>query len=208
MKTNNKYREHIELWLILSFMISLGWVFGLVLTSFLLEVINPISENITTLVVAGILGGLIIGLLSMFIAWKSIKSILVWVLTTTLGWTLGLAGTMLGLQLIEGATGWLIGGAFGGLVFGILQSFGFKSDFNSRSLLWLTLNLLSWAGAYGFGYAIPADLGLVRITSINTILSKGMLGWVLFGTLSGLSLLLLFSTFKRGDRGDRVQWLP
>ncbi len=205
---NKKYYFQIELWLVLSFLISLGWVFGLVLTSFIMEMAEINPDKLINLILAGILGGLIISILSMLITRNFIKKAVTWVPLTTLGWALGLSGTLLFIQFMDSTTGWLIGGALGGLIYGLLQSFGFNSDFDGKTIVWLILNAFGWAGAYGFGYALPADLGLKQITSINTILSKGMLGWVLFGTLAGLLLTLLFSTLKRGDRGDRVQWLP
>ncbi len=205
---NKKYYAQVELWLILSFLNSLGWVFGLILTSFIMEGITSNLSTMIGLIIAGILGGLVISFLSMLIMRSSVKTTAIWVLCTTSGWILGLSGTLFSIQLLGGSIGWLIGGAFGGLIFGLLQSFGLKSGFDSINILWLTLNALGWASAYEFGYALPADLGLNQIASISTVLSKGMLGWVLFGTLAGLLLTLLFSTLKRGDRGDRIQWLP
>ncbi len=205
---NKKYYAQVELWLILSFLNSLGWVFGLILTSFITEGITSDLSTMIGLIIAGILGGLVISFLSMLIMRAFVKTTAIWVLCTTSGWILGLSGTLFSIQWLGGSIGWLIGGAFGGLIFGLLQSFGFNSDFDGKTILWLMLNALGWASAYEFGYALPADLGLNQISSINTVLSKGMLGWVLFGTLAGLLLTLLFSTLKRSDRGDRIQWLP
>ena len=207
MKENKSLRDQIELWLMLVFLTSLGWSFGLILTSVLVGVVGTPPERSINLILAGILGGILISLLSTFVLRDSIRTIGNWVLAATLGWVLGLLGTIYSIQLMPGAAGWLIGGALGGLIYGLVQSFGFKPGFG-RSIPWIILNALGWAAAYGLGFAFPSGLGMESIASLNISISKGLLGWVMLGTFAVLLLILLFATLKRGDRGDRVQWWP
>lgn len=207
MNERKSFRDQLELWLMLVFLTSLGWTFGLILTSVLVGALGMARESSINLFLAGIFGGLFISLLSVFVLHDSIKSMRVWLLVGTLGWVLGLLGAISIFKLIPGATGWLIGGALGGLICGVIQRFGFKSGFG-RSILWITLNALGWAVAYGLGFGLPSKLGMEGISSTSIPLSKGMLGWVMLGTFAVLLLILLFATLKRGDRGPRVQWWP
>ncbi len=207
MKASKSFRDQVELWLMLVFLTSLGWSFGLILTSVLVGTVTTVLDSTIKLVLAGILGGILISLLSMFVLRDSVKSMATWLLAATLGWALGLLGTTYSIQIMSGAVGWIISGALGGLIYGLVQGYGFKPGFG-RSVPWIILNALGWAGAYGFGYALPSDLGMDRIASINVSVSKGMLGWVMLGTIAILLLILLFATLKRGDRGERVQWWP
>ena len=207
MKASKSFRDQIELWLMLVFLTSLGWSFVLILTSVLVGAVGAVPGSTTSLALAGILGGILISLLSTFALRDSIQNMGTWLLATTLGWMLGLLGTVYSTQAMSGATGWIIGGALGGLIYGLVQSYGFRPGFG-RSIPWIILNALGWAGAYGFGYALPTDLSMDRIASINVSVSKGMLGWVMLGAFAVLTLILLFATLKRGDRGERVQWWP
>lgn len=201
-------REQIELWLMLVFLTSLGWSFGLILTSVFVGTIGTPPESSINSILAGILGGILISLLSMFILHDHIKTMRTWILVASLGWVLGLLGTIYSIQLIPGTAGWIFGGALGGLIYGLVQGFGFKPGFG-RGIPWIILNAVGWAAAYGLGNAFPSDMGLERITAINITISKGLLGWVMVGTLAVLLLILLFATLERGDRGEkRVQWWP
>jgi hypothetical protein len=208
MNEKTGLRDQIELWLMLLFLTSLGWSFGLILTSVFVSAIGSSPERSINLTLAGILGGILISLLSMFILRDSLKNMRIWVLATTLGWVLGLLGTSYSIQLISGAFGWIIGGALGGLIYTLVQRFGYKPGFG-KGIPWLILNALGWGAAYGLGHAFPSELGMQAISSISTFVSKGMLGWVMLGTFAVLILILLFATIKRGDRGEnRVQWWP
>jgi hypothetical protein len=207
MKVRNSLRSQVELWLMLVFLTSLGWSFGLILTAMLVSAVGTPPEKIINLVLVGILGGIIISLLSIFVLHDSIQSTGTWMLAATLGWLLGLLSTVYSIQIMPGAAGWIIGGALGGLIYGIVQSYGFKPRFE-KGVSWLVLNALGWAIAYGLGYAIPSDLGLDSITSINAPIAQGMLGWVMLGTVAILFIVLSFATSKRGDRGERTQWWP
>lgn len=207
MNEKKGFRNQVELWLMLIFLTSLGWSFGLILTSVFVGAIGTPPERGINLTLAGILGGILVSLLSMFVLQDSIKTMRIWVLAATLGWVLGLLGTVYSIQLIPGVAGWLIGGALGGLIYGLVQRFGFKPGFG-RSVQWIILNALGWAGAYGLGYAFPSDLGMESIASMNISIAKGLLGWVMLGTFAILALILMFATLKREDRGERVQWWP
>jgi hypothetical protein len=208
METNKSFRDQIELWLILVFLGSLGWSFGLILTSVLVGAIGIAPGSIISLISAGILGGVFVSLLSMYVLRKSVKGIGAWILAATLGWTLGLLGTIYSMQAMSGGIAWIVGGALGGLIYGLIQSFGFKPGFG-KSLPWIILNGAGWAVAYGLGYAFPSDMGLEGIASMSVPVAKGMLGWVMLGTFAVLFLILLFATLKRGDRSEnRVQWWP
>lgn len=90
MKVNNGIRSQIELWLLLVFLVSLGWSFGLILTSALSSFLGIEPGSIINIFIAGILGGIFISFLSLFIILESIRSVGVWLLTTTLGWLSGL----------------------------------------------------------------------------------------------------------------------
>ncbi len=85
---NKKYYAQVELWLILSFLNSLGWVFGLILTSFITEGITSDLSTMIGLIIAGILGGLVISFLSMLIMRSFVKTTAIWVLCTKSGWIL------------------------------------------------------------------------------------------------------------------------
>jgi hypothetical protein len=207
MKASKSFRDQVELWLILIFLTSLGWSFGLILTSVLVGTVTTALDSTIKLVLAGILGGILISLLSMFVLRDFLRSMGTWLLAATLGWALGLLGTTYSIQAMSGAVGWIIGGALGGLIYGLVQSFGFKPGFG-RSIPWIILNALGWAVAYGLGNAFPSDMGMESITAMSVTISKGLLGWVMLGTFAVLLLILLFATIKRGDRGERVQWWP
>jgi len=208
MKTNKNFRGQIELWLILVFLASLGWSFGLILTSVLVGVIGVAPGSIISLILAGILGGVFVSLLSLFVMRKSVKGMGAWILAATSGWTFGLLGTIYSMKAMSGAAAWIVGGALGGLIYGVIQGFGFKPGFG-KGILWIILNAIGWAVAYGLGYYLPSDLGMEGIASINIPVAKGMLGWVMLGTFAVLFLILLFATLKRGDRSEnRVQWWP
>ncbi len=207
MKAIDSLRSQVELWLMLIFLTSLGWTFGLILTSVIVSAAGTPPENSINLVLVGILGGIFISLLSMFVLQNSIQSVRVWMLAATLGWLLGLLTMAYSMQIMTGAAGWIIGGALGGLIYGIVHSFGFKPRFG-KGIPWIVLNALGWAIAYGLGYAIPSDLGMDNIASINAPIASGMLGWVMFGTLAILFLILISANSKRGDSGERIQWWP
>ena len=208
MNEKTGLRDQIELWLMLLFLTSLGWSFGLILTSVFVSAIGSPPEGSINLTLAGILGGILISLLSMFILRDAIKNMRIWVLATTLGWMLGLLGTSYSIQLIPGVLGWIIGGALGGLIYALVQRFGYKPGFG-KGIPWLILSALGWGAAYGLGHAFPSELGMQGIASISTFISKGMLGWVMLGTFAVLILILLFATLKRGDRGEsQIQWWP
>ena len=108
---------------------------------------------------------------------------------------------------MDGDLGWLVGGAIGGLIYGLAQSFGLRREFG-RNIPWFVLNALGWAGAYGLGFTLPTDFGVDRITTMSIPISKGMLGWVMLGTFAVLLLILLFATVSKGDKGERIQWWP
>jgi hypothetical protein len=208
MNESKGLRDQIELWLMLVFLTSLGWSFGLILTSMFVGAIGTSPERSINLTLAGILGGILISLLSMFVLRDAIKSMRIWILAATLGWVLGLLGTIYSIQVISGVLGWIIGGALGGLIYGLVQVFGFKPGFG-RGIPWIILNALGWAAAYGLGHAFPSDMGVGSISAMNVTISKGLLGWVMLGTFAVLVLILIFATIKRGDRGgNRVQWWP
>jgi len=207
MKTVNNLPGQIELWLLLVFLISIGWPFGLILTSVLFGVFSVALGNISSLVIAGIVGGIFISLLSLFVLRDSIRSTGTWVLVTITGWVLGLLGTFYSIEAMTGGTAWIIGGALGGLIYGLIQSAGFKTK-SGKSIYQIILNALGWAGAYGLGYAVPSKLSLNNIPFLSEAVTRGMLGWVMLGTFAVLLLILLFATLKRGDRGERVQWWP
>jgi len=208
MKASKSFRDQFELWLMLVFLTSLGWSFGLILTSMLVGTVITALDGIISLILTGILGGILISLLSIFVLRDSVLSMGNWVLAASLGWVLGLLGTVYSVQAMSGATGWIIGGALGGLIYGLIQSFGFKPGFG-KSIPWIILNTLGWAIAYGIGYALPPDLSMDRIAAMNMPIAKGMLGWVMLGTFAVLFLILLFATLKREDRSEnRVQWWP
>lgn len=207
MKANKIIRDQIELWLILLFLTSLGWSFGLILTSVLVGTLGLAPDNFASLILAGIVGGFFISLLSLFILRESVRGLGAWILAATLGWTFGLLGTIYIMRVMSGAIGWIIGGALGGLIYGMLQRFGFKPNFG-KAPLWIVLNMLGWGIAYGLGFFIPSDLGMDQIVSINVPIAKGILGWVILGTFSVLILILAFASPKRGDRGEKVEWWP
>ena len=207
MKTVNSLPGQIELWLLLVFLISIGWPFGLILTSVLFGVFSVALGNISSLVIAGIVGGIFISLLSLFVLRDSIRNTGTWVLVTITGWVLGLLGTFYSIEAMTGGTAWIIGGALGGLIYGLIQSAGFKAK-SGKSIYQIILNALGWAGAYGLGYAIPSKLSLNNIPFLSEAVTRGMLGWVMLGIFAVLLLILLFATLKRGDRGERVQWWP
>ena len=207
MNERKGFRAQLELWLILVFLTSLGWSFGLILTAVFVGVMGTPPERSINLTLAGILGGILISLLSMFVLRDSIITMRSWVLAATLGWLLGLLGTIYSIQLIPGVTGWLIGGALGGLIYGLAQGFGLKPGFG-KGLPWILLNGLGWTAAYELGNAFPSEIGMQDITSISIPISKGLLGWVMLGTFAVLALILLFATLKREDRGERIQWWP
>lgn len=207
MNEKKGIRNQVELWLMLVFLTSLGWSFGLILTSVFVGAIGTPSERGINLTLAGILGGILVSLISMFVLHDSIKTMRIWVLAATLGWVLGLLGTVYSIQLVPGMAGWLIGGALGGLIYGLVQRFGLKPGFG-RGILWIVLNAVGWAAAYGLGNAFPTEMGMQSITAMNLVISKGLLGWVVLGTFAVLALILSFATLKREDRGERVQWWP
>ena len=207
MDVRKGLRDQIELWLMLLFLTSLGWSFGLILTSVVVGAFGTPPERSINLTLAGMLGGVFVSFLSMFVLRDAIKTTKTWVLAATLGWLLGLLGTVYTIQLMEGALGWIVGGAIGGLVYGLVQSFGLRREFG-RNIPWIVLNALGWAGAYGLGYTLPTDFGVDRIATMSIPISKGMLGWVMLGTFAVLLLILLFATVSKGDKGERIQWWP
>ena len=207
MESNKSFRDQVEMWLILVFLASLGWSFGLILASVLTGAFRIAPGSTLSLVLAGIVGGVFVSLLSMFILRDSLRSRGTWILAATSGWVLGLLSTIYSIQAMSGALAWMLGGALGGLIYGLVQGIGLKPGFG-RSVQWILLNGVGWAAAYGLGYVFPSDMGLQGIASMNVSVSKGMLGWVMLGTFAVLLLILVFGTLKRGDRGGKVQWWP
>ena len=207
MKTVNSLPGQIELWLLLVLLISIGWPFGLILTSLIFGAFSVALGNISSLVIAGISGGILISLLSLYVLRDSIRGTGIWVLATIMGWVLGLLGTFYSIESMSGGTAWIMGGALGGLIYGLIQSAGFRNK-SGKSILRIILNVIGWASAYGIGYAIPTKLSLDNIPLLSEAITRGMLGWVMLGIFAVLLLILLFATLKRGDRGERVQWWP
>jgi hypothetical protein len=208
MKTVNSLSGQIELWLLLVLLISIGWPFGLILTSLIFGAFRVALGSISSLVIAGISGGILISLLSLYVLRDSIRGTGIWVLATITGWVLGLLGTFYSIKSMSGGTAWIVGGALGGLIYGLIQSAGLKNK-SGKSFLRIILNAIGWASAYGIGYAIPSTLSLDNIPLLSEAITRGMLGWVMLGIFAVLLLILLFSTLKRGDRSEkRVQWWP
>ena len=58
MKASKSFRDQVELWLMLVFLTSLGWSFGLILTSVLVGTVTTLLDSTIKLVLAGILGGI------------------------------------------------------------------------------------------------------------------------------------------------------
>lgn len=207
MKTVNSLPGQVELWLLLVLIISIGWPFGLILTSLIFGAFSVALGNISSLVIAGILGGIFISLLSLYVLRDSIQGTGIWVFATITGWVLGLLGTFYSIEALTGGTAWIVGGALGGLIYGTFQSIGFKTR-SRKGIHQIILNAIGWASAYGIGYAIPSKLSLDNLPFLSQAVTRGMLGWVMLGAFAVLLLILLFATLKRRDRGERIQWWP
>ena len=82
MKTVNSLPGQIELWLLLVLLISIGWPFGLILTSLIFGAFSVALGSISSLVIAGISGGILISLLSLYVLRDSIRGTGIWVLAT------------------------------------------------------------------------------------------------------------------------------
>lgn len=207
MKGKKDIRNQIELWLILVFLTSLGWPLGLILTSGFLHVIGTEPDSFLSVLISGVVGGAIVNLLGISVLRKSINSVGKWILMATLGWSLGLVGTSYMIQFDNSTASWIMGGAVGGFIYGLLQQFGFKPK-SRKGFEWVIMHAFGWAGAYGFGIVIPPDLLLSRFASISWPISRGLLGWVMLGVIAVFPLILAFSTTNQKDKEPRVQWWP
>jgi hypothetical protein len=207
MKAIKSWRDQLELWLTLTFLTALGWSFGLILTSLFARYLSTFPSSLAVPIIAGILGGAIIGLLHVIILRNMVRSIEVWFLTSITGWTLGVLVTLTAIDLNPGPAGWLVGGALGGLLFGFSQKTGLRGK-SGIGWTWVILNALGWFIVYGFATVLPTDTMLYQIAVFNVPLAMGMLSWVLVGALAVLLQILVTSSRPRKDRGDKVQWWP
>jgi hypothetical protein len=207
MKAIKGWREQLELWLTLTFLTALGWAFGLILTALLIGFLDAPTESMVVLILAGILGGALIGLLYLIVLRNMVRSVEIWILSAITGWTLGVLVTLAIIQLIPGMAGWLVGGAVGGLLFGFSQRTGMRGK-SGAGFSWVLLNALTWLIVYGAAILLPADLTVEQISAVSQPLSLSMISWVLVGTLAVLVEILVVSRLPRKKRGEKIQWWP
>ena len=205
MKAIKNWRAQLDLWLTLTFVTAIGWSFGLILTELLIRVLKAPTDSLVVPILAGILGGAIIGLLHIIILRNMVRSIEIWILTATTGWTLGVLVTLAIIQLIPGLTGWLVGGAAGGLLFGLSYKTGMRAK-SGIGFAWILLNTLTWLIVYGVAVLLPAELAMGHIVSFSQPLALGMMSWVLVGTLAVLIEILIISATPHKERGERIHW--
>lgn len=207
MKAIKSWRDQLELWLTLTFLTALGWAFGLILTGLLVGLLDTPPGSLVVPILAGILGGAIIGLLHVIILSNMVRSIEVWILSSMTGWTLGVLVTLALIQVLPGTAGWLVGGAAGGLLFGFSQKTGLRGK-SGIGFTWIVLNALGWLVVYGAATLLPADMGLQQVAAFSEPMAMSMLGWVLVGALAVLVQILVVSGLPHKERGDKVQWWP
>lgn len=139
-----------------------------------------------------VVGGAWIGWMQWMFLQPEARTGRIWMLATITGWTLGLLVTLLVGRFTDLLILSLLGGASGGLIFGLAQWLAMIPQVRGRGD-WLLMTIASWTAALTLGSLIVRKTQpLSTRPDFDIVGSSGILGWVFIVLVSGIFLIFLF----------------
>ncbi len=208
MKVLRTVSDWLELWFLWFLVTGTCWSVGLVIAVVIASSASLALSSQVSMLLSGIVVGALIGLVQREVLRPDVRGVGVWTLATVIGWTAGLIVTTTVVRMAEPTSGWLIGGALGGFVWGLAQLPALRSETGGRAG-WLLLTVLGWTAALALGTALPVgpEPGAIG-GEIVEVATSGAMGLVIIGMFAILGLTLLFPGPQQRAVDRNVRWWP
>jgi len=185
-------RNSNEDWLIWVVVTGMSWVVGLLAAAVIAQGVSIGVPIVVRLAGGFIVGGAMIGLTQWTFLQPEARTGRIWMLATITGWTLGLLVTLFVARFANLLVVSLLGGASGGLIFGLAQWLVIIPKVRGRGD-WLLMTISSWTAALTLGSLIVRKSQPLNIRPDFAIVgSSGVLGWVFIVLVSGIFLIFFF----------------
>jgi hypothetical protein len=210
MKWLRRLSGWLELWFVWLVVTGVTWTVSLVLSLSLAGMLAPKLSQGVSLALAGIAGGVLLGLAQWLALRPGIRGVGRWVLVTAVGWVGGLLVAALVLAATSAMWGRLVGRMLGGLVLGCIQWLALRRG--ARRLDWVAMTVLSWIAAMalsllladGARRALSEALAAVAVD----VAVYGAVGLVVLAILSFFGQVLLLHDARRRDSSGYIRWWP
>jgi hypothetical protein len=206
MKAFRAVSNWLELWLVWISVTAISWAGGLVMAVVIVKIASLASPGAASLVMGGVMVGALIGLAQWAILRPGARSLGAWTVAASLGWTAALVITASALRTMGISWGGLVGGALGGLVWGVAQWPALRPETGER-VTWTLATALGWTAAVALGRALrfEGDLAAVGGGAVQVAVI-GLWGMIIIGMVATLALPLLFPEPHQRAVERRVDW--
>lgn len=192
MRVLSYSRNSNEDWLIWVVVTGLSWVVGLFAAALIAQSISMGLPIVVRLAAGFVVGGAVIGLMQWTFLQPEARTGRSWMLATSAGWALGLLVTLFVARFTSLLVVSLLGGASGGLIFGLAQWLVILPKVRGRGD-WLLMTISSWTAALTLGSLIVRKTQPLYIRpDFDIVGSSGILGWVFIVLVSGMFLIFFF----------------
>lgn len=193
MKALQTSRQHDEIWLVWIAVTGIGWVIGLTVASLCRElVLKPLPLG-SDILVGLLVGGLMVGLVQWVYLQPSVVRADLWILVTTIGWTLSLLLALLLARFVNQGMVSLLGGVGGGVILGMAQWLVIVPNVTGRGD-WVGMTVGSWTVALVIGSVATRKEQLLAVKpGFEIVGANALVGWALVTLLVGVTLIFGFS---------------
>ena len=192
MRALSYSRDSNEDWLIWVVVTGMSWVVGLLAAAVIAQGFPIVVPVVVRFAGGFVVGGAMIGLMQWTFLQPEARTGRIWMLATSAGWTLGLLVTLFVARFANLLVVSLLGGASGGLIFGLAQWLVIIPQVRGRGD-WLLMTVSSWTAALTLGSLIARKSQSLNMPpDFEIVGSSGILGWVFIVLVSGMFLIFLF----------------
>lgn len=190
-------------WMIVTFLGGLvGWVVGFVC----FKVANGILPAEISWVLAGMISGLVLGVVQWQFICPPVKGFDFWVLASAFGWVISLALTVYVLDMASSYLEVVVGSVLGGTAFGLAQGLAMRTDFEEKTH-WFGRTVLGWNGALVLGFFLSEGRSLEAVhRTITLVVSYWATGAAVLSVYLSLLLLILFPEREEKDNTRHIRW--